>query len=229
MIDNESKRPLLQRALDAGEEQFATLHLTVSVHKGTEETISNDDAYEPGYDYLAIRDASCDGITIDGDVNSPVVIDDVIYEDIDPDGLLPDVVADAVRSALNPAADASTHRRVLHGTGHGDVDDNVQHAMDAIMRHLHEGRHGKDSVTTVVTEGDAIVTRVHHLQPGEDWMMSDLLAVVEDECGKSPARDAFWYLIDSGRIQLAPDGGFKFFVKAVDETSAGTTVLQEEN
>ena len=227
MIDNESKRPLLQRALDAGEEPFATLHLTVSVYKGTEETISNDDAYEPGYDYLAIRDASCDGITIDGDVNSPVVIDDVIYEDMDPDGLLPDVVADAVRSALNPAVDASTHRRVIHSTDHGSVDDNVQRAMDAIMRHLHEGRHGKDSVTTVVTEGDATVTRVHHLQPDEAWMMSDLLAVVEDECGKSLARDAFWYLMDSGGIQLTPDGGFKFFVKAVDETSDSATVEED--
>lgn len=78
----------------------ARVHLTADVHMETEPTIDTPSAWEPGYDYLVIRDVVSDGHNFYGNESDKSLIEVGefgVYE-FDPDGLLVESVADELRS-----------------------------------------------------------------------------------------------------------------------------------
>ena len=63
----------------------------------------------------------------------------------------------------------------------------------------------------------SIVDYLSSDQHAESPYLDELLNSVEIDCGKSSTRDAFWYLMDEGRIQLIPKGPFRLVAKLADE------------
>lgn len=89
--------------------------LEVEVHLEHELTIDTPDAWEPGYDYLVVRDASVVSTSGEaGDHHLKSMIDNEIdVYDLDPDALLPAAVTTAMRGFFEEGTGKALPQEVL--------------------------------------------------------------------------------------------------------------------
>lgn len=66
----------------------ASIDLTVDVHMEYEMGTNNADGYEPGHDYLVVRDVQSLGKNFYGEDKAITTIDHELFDDFDPDDLL---------------------------------------------------------------------------------------------------------------------------------------------
>lgn len=84
---------------------IATVTITAEVHLEHEPTLNTPDAYEPGYEYFAVREATVekvDDFTVDDQIRRLAGNDTL--DDIDPDDLIRSRLTEAIRS-LSPEED----------------------------------------------------------------------------------------------------------------------------
>lgn len=82
------------------ERPVATVTVTVTVSTGHDPGTDTPDAWEPAYDYIAVRDTAVDDVRILDDSRHVAEFADTDFDDFDPDNLIEDQVVKALRSAL---------------------------------------------------------------------------------------------------------------------------------
>lgn len=88
----------------------ATVTITAEVHLEYEPTLNTPDAYEPGYEYFAVREATAEKVnefTVNDQIRQLASND--ALDDIDPDDLIRSRLTEAIRS-LNPEEDEGDDR-----------------------------------------------------------------------------------------------------------------------
>lgn len=89
------------------ENLYATVTLTVDVHRGRVPASDTPDGYEPPYEYLVVRSAEVEAAKVYGGAELGILAED--EEDFDPD----DHLKNAVRSALIPVPEEPQSRAVV--------------------------------------------------------------------------------------------------------------------
>ncbi len=75
---------------------FATVTLKVLVELETDPGLMTPDAYEPPYDYLAVRQVEHTAVELHSDPESAFLVEESDGYGLDPDELLPAAVRDAL-------------------------------------------------------------------------------------------------------------------------------------
>lgn len=86
---------------------FATITLEVTVELDRDLGINTPSAYEPPYEYLAVRGVEASAIELQGDPAALALIEHGGIQELDPDGLLISELGAALL-ALDPEQDSPT-------------------------------------------------------------------------------------------------------------------------